>query len=279
MKRLFVSVFCLAIFSAATNCAEAQVVSVSANNRNASFYITEAYTCMREVIESRQSEINRNADGTFKSDSLTASKFAESIDKEFVKQLTNRNIKIDLQTTDEKQIVLYIANVVYAGRYRIAESQKAFDRDSDGVLRTKEFKLLPAVFTKAWTIPFMKKTGVYIKQASRPKSDYLAGTPFNIADKWELYALEKINDPSYVKGTEFIEVNNGVVRISKPVYISNASCLQCHGTPIGEKGPTGIPKEGFVIDELKAGISVILTDRHPELIPLLTKETREVLKK
>jgi len=279
MKELLASVLCLAIFSATANCAAAQAAGISAKSRNASFYLSEAYACMREVIESRQSEINRNADGTFKSDRLTPSKFVEGIENGFAKQLAQRNIKSDFQTTDERQIVLYLAHVVYAGRAGIAGNQTAFDRDGDGVLRTREFKLLPAVFTKAWTVPFMKKTGVYIKQASRPKGDYLAGTPFNIADKWELAALEKINDRGYVKDAEFIEEDHGVVRISKPVYINNVSCLRCHGTPIGEKGPTGIPKEGFVMDELKAGISVILTDRHPELIPQLTGEVRDVLQK
>ncbi|MEM7024330.1 MAG: DUF3365 domain-containing protein [Pseudomonadota bacterium] len=81
-------------------------------------------------------------------------------------------------------------------------------------------------------------------------------------DPWEKEHIEgELLDPTWPKGQVYAAVaeqeGRDAFRILVPEYYT-ASCLTCHGEPLGEIDVTGYPKEGGQLDDLGGVISITL---------------------
>ncbi len=96
-----------------------------------------------------------------------------------------------------------------------------------------------------------------MKQTTLGKGDYGVRNPYNKPVDWEAAALGKITSPDWELNKGFGDTGDGSYRYVKPIYIKKG-CLPCHGDPAGEKGPYGLPKEGYKLGDVRGGISIAL---------------------
>ena len=118
---------------------------------------------------------------------------------------------------------------------------------------------LPAVFARRIGAAFYKKTGIQVKLTSLAYR-YDGNKP----DDFEQEVLKILADPKTPKGqiVSRSSMVNGkpALRVMKPEY-AGASCLNCHGSPKGDKDITGMRKEGWSEGDLAGAISVIMPAR------------------
>jgi methyl-accepting chemotaxis protein len=81
--------------------------------------------------------------------------------------------------------------------------------------------------------------------------------PMNTADEFETEALHAFErDPDLKEYYKRLNLNGAeVMRYAQPVRLTQ-DCLFCHGSPAGEKGPFGYPKEGMKVGDLKGAFVV-----------------------
>ncbi|SFD62913.1 Tll0287-like domain-containing protein [Pseudoalteromonas denitrificans] len=122
---------------------------------------------------------------------------------------------------------------------------------------------LPAIFARQVANKFnIKMSGKMKIKLTAPKS-YVRNRA-NRPDKWENNIIETMFKKSdYKKGQSFSESTQvkgkNAYRFILPEYYG-PSCLNCHGTPKGERDITGGKKEGGVLNELGGAISLIIFD-------------------
>ena len=126
----------------------------------------------------------------------------------------------------------------------------------------KGFKgFLPAVFAGRVAADFSTRmSGKASIKLTAPKS-YIRNLK-NRPDKWETNVIETMfKSDGWEKGSAFSETSSHKgrpgLRYILPEYYGQ-SCLNCHGTPKGERDITGGKKEGGVLGELGGAISVVL---------------------
>ena len=126
----------------------------------------------------------------------------------------------------------------------------------------KGFKgFLPAIFAKKVGDNFnVAMNGKMKIKLTAPKA-YVRNRA-NRPDKWEHKIIEKkFKDSSWVKDATFSEIakykGKDVYRSILPEYYKE-SCLNCHGSPKGERDKTGGLKEGGKLGELGGAISFMI---------------------
>lgn len=221
------------------------------------YYFSKMKESILEVLDENQDLINKKADGSVKNKKL--------LPKNFYKSSYDRFKKIGVGKTfsrkalkgehDPEKIAPFLATLLQAGRITTAGYQKVINAEPDGSVKLKKF--IPAVFGKLTLEKFTEKTDAYMKQTTLGKSNYKARNPYNQPNEWESAALEKFTENGWELNKGFGENAGQEYRYVKPIYIKKG-CLTCHGDPVGEKGPYGHPKEGYKLNDIRGGISVML---------------------
>ncbi len=214
-------------------------------------YIKAMKASVRAVLKAHQKLINE-VDGKVKDKKLlpeaiyrkTYETFSELAGEEF----STKNLGKDPQ-----KIAHALGTFLQAGRINIAKLQKKINREKKGKKKLKKF--IPAVFGRLVAEEFAKRTGVQIKQTTLGKGKHGARNPYNVPDAWEKKALVAIAKPDWKRNLGFGEESPEGYRLIKPIYIKKA-CLGCHGK--GGKGPYGHFREGYKVNELRGGISILI---------------------
>jgi len=119
---------------------------------------------------------------------------------------------------------------------------------------------LPAVFARRTGAAFHKKTGIQVKLTSLAYR-YDGNKP----DEFEEEVLRVFADPKTPKGQivnrATMVSGKPALRVMKPEY-AGPSCLNCHGTPKGDKDITGMRKEGWSEGDLAGAISIVMPAAH-----------------
>ena len=84
-------------------------------------------------------------------------------------------------------------------------------------------------------------------------------------DEFEEEVLRVFADPKTPKGQivnrATMVSGKPALRVMKPEY-AGPSCLNCHGTPKGDKDITGMRKEGWSEGDLAGAISIVMPAAH-----------------
>ncbi len=215
----------------------------AANEAEVAEHLIDLVKIGRSVMSEQMANINdaSKADKGFTGDYMAAQ----------VIERFKKKTKIDLRIPNAvPQSGLYLA-LVEAEKDVVDEAQPIINRAGIG------FKgFIPAVFARKTGEHFFKKTGVKLK---------LTGIDYrnvnNRPDDFEAEVLRMFNDPRHPKGQTYVRNTmldgKPVLRMMDPEY-AGASCLNCHGTPKGEKDVTGGRKEGWKEGDLAGAISVVL---------------------
>lgn len=215
----------------------------------------------QKTIESKQKLFNTNKDGSTTKKGFNKQKFSSQTYVQFKKMLAREKWKIsDLENSkDYEQLGKTLALYLAAGRIVVAKNQKIINKDKSGKPNPKGF--YPAVFGRLAADEFLKKTGIKIKQTTTGRGMGPRNTVYNKPDAWEKKILAKFQSENWNSSDGFGEkVSNGgkkVYRYMHPLTIKKA-CLTCHGDPKGEKDVAGYVKEGYKLNEIRGGISVLL---------------------
>ena len=120
---------------------------------------------------------------------------------------------------------------------------------------------IPAVFARLVNDRFVAEMGslAQVKVTAPPD---LVRNRKSRPDAWEgLVIADRFAQPDWPKGQPFSELaevaGRPAFRLLEPEYYA-ASCLSCHGAPVGETDITGYPKEGGQEGDLGGAISVTL---------------------
>ncbi len=235
-----------------------QPLNVSAGTvKDGKYYFDALKESMLEVLEENQDLINRKPDGSVKDPALLPKAYYRKAYKQFKKIGVGRHFKLKALKgeTDPKVIASVLTTLLQAGRITTAKFQKAINTEADGSIRLKKF--IPAVFGRLTAERFFAKTGVPLKQTTLGKNGYKERNRYNAPDDWEKQGLQKIMAQDWPANVGYGEQVGTRYRYIKPIYIKKG-CLGCHGTPIGEKGPYGHPKEGYQLNDVRGGISLAL---------------------
>lgn len=130
-------------------------------------------------------------------------------------------------------------------------NQNVINRAEDGSFRTKH--LVCVVAAKSISMLFTTETDYSIRFTNETPRQ-LANSP----DTFEQEALDAFNADPELKAFYRVEKNaegESVFRYSEPLYVTE-SCLECHGTPVGELDQYGYPKEGMVVGEVGGAMSI-----------------------
>ncbi len=155
------------------------------------------------------------------------------------------------------------ASVPQAGLFlAMVESEKEVVDEAQPVINKQgvAFKgFLPAVFARKSGERFYRKTGIRVKLTS---ADYRF--PGNKPDDFESEVLRIFADARHPKGQPYSKATmldgRPVLRMMDPEY-ATASCLNCHGSPKGERDITGMKKEGWKEGDLAGAISIVIPMR------------------
>ncbi len=155
------------------------------------------------------------------------------------------------------------ASVPQAGLFlAMVESEKEVVDEAQPVINKQgvAFKgFLPAVFARKSGERFYRKTGIRVKLTS---ADYRF--PGNKPDDFESEVLRIFADARHPKGQPYSKATmldgKPVLRMMDPEY-ATASCLNCHGSPKGERDITGMKKEGWKEGDLAGAISIVIPMR------------------
>jgi len=220
------------------------------------YYFNAMRDSMKEVIKENQELINTTPDGKAKSESLTPAAQYRTAYANFKKVMgadfSPKSLKGEY---DSEKIAHVLATMLQGGRGAIAKSQKEINTDADGSVTLKKF--IPAVYGKLVGERMEQKTGIKMKQTTLGKNGYGARNPYNAPDEWETQSLNQIMTTDWPRNQGVGEQNGAGFRYVKPIYIKQA-CLGCHGSPKGEVGGYGHPKEGYEVGDVRGGISVTI---------------------
>ncbi|MCP4343771.1 MAG: DUF3365 domain-containing protein [Desulfobulbaceae bacterium] len=221
------------------------------------YYFAKMKEAILEVIVENQDIINKKPDGTVKNDKLLPKNFFKSSYDRFKKIGVGKTFSRKALKGEQNPEVIapVLATLLQAGRVTTANYQKIINKEPDGSVKLKKF--IPAVFGKLTLEKFTEKTDAYMKQTTLGKGSYKARNPYNQPNDWEIAALDKFTAPGWELNKGHGDMVGKEYRYVKPIYIKKG-CLACHGAPIGEKGPYGSPKEGYKLNDIRGGISVML---------------------
>ena len=226
-----------------------------------SSYLDELKSSAMHVIKSNQGLINKNSDGSYTDKGLTPDKFAKATRAHFKIMVSSEKWKIeDLQNSNDfEQLAKAISTYLAASRIIVASYQGLINKDKDGSVYSKRF--YPAVFGRLVADEFKKRTGIYIKQTTTGKNMGPRNSKYNNPDEWEKNILVKFENEGSKKAKgvgEFVTIGSKeYYRYMRPLSIKRP-CLSCHGEPRGEKDIAGYSKEGYVLNEVRGGISVMV---------------------
>ncbi len=229
---------------------------MSETPQDGKYYFGAMKESIFEILAEHQQLINTNPDGSVKTQDLEPKTFYRGVYAMF-KKIAGKNFRLkDLEgETNPEKIAPIIAMLLQAARNVIAAFQQTINTEADGSVTLKKF--IPAVFGRLTIDRFTEKTGVPMKQTTLGRGGYSVRNPYNAPNEWEQEALTQFLHSDW-------ELNKGVGRLTKdeyryvkPIYIKKG-CLVCHGSPAGETGPYGHPKEGYEVGDIRGGISVAL---------------------
>lgn len=116
--------------------------------------------------------------------------------------------------------------------------------------------LIPATFGTETASRFQSWSGIYLRQIAPER---FLRNPKNKPDEYETTALKALAEqpPSANETKPSAEVTDDgrTLRMMLPLYYGKA-CLECHGSPKGERDITGYPREGAKEGDLGGAISV-----------------------
>jgi len=215
----------------------------AANEAEVAEHLIELVKMGRGVVSEQMANINdpSKADKGFTGDYMAA----QVVDR------FKKRTKIDLRIPNVvPQANLYLA-LVEAEKEVVDEAQPIINKQG---ISFKGF--IPAVFARRTGEHFYRKSGVRLKLTG---SDYR--NPSNKPDDFEAEVLRMFGDPRHPKGQSYVRNTmvdgRPVLRMMDPEY-AGASCLNCHGSPKGERDVSGHKKEGWKEGELAGAISVVL---------------------
>jgi len=216
---------------------------LAANEAEVAEHLIELVKIGRGVVSEQMANINdpSKADKGFTGDYMAA----QVIDR------FKKRTKVDLRIPNVvPQANLYLA-LVEAEREVVNEAQPIINKQG---ISFKGF--IPAVFARRTGEHFYKKSGVRLKLTG---IDYR--NPSNKPDDFEAEVLRMFSDPRHPKGQSYVRNTmvdgRPVLRMMDPEY-AGATCLNCHGSPKGERDVSGHKKEGWKEGELAGAISVVL---------------------
>jgi hypothetical protein len=200
----------------------------------------------RGVISEHQALIN---DASKANKGFTGDFVAGQVMERFRKQT-----RIDLNRANGVPQAGLLLTLVESEKEVVDESQPVINKAGVG------FKgFLPAVFARKSGERFYRKTGIRLKLTS---ADYRY--PGNKPDDFESEVLRIFADSRHPKGQSYSKATmidgKPVLRMMDPEYAA-ASCLNCHGSPKGERDITGMKKEGWKEGELAGAISIMIPMR------------------
>ena len=116
--------------------------------------------------------------------------------------------------------------------------------------------LIPATFGTETASRFQSWSGIYLRQIAPER---FLRNPKNKPDEYETGVLKALAEQASAanEAKPKAEVTDGgkTLRMMLPLYYGKA-CLDCHGSPKGERDITGYPKEGAKEGDLGGAISV-----------------------
>lgn len=200
----------------------------------------------RGVISEHQALIN---DASKANKGFTGDFVAGQVMERFRKQT-----RIDLSRPNGMPQAGLLLALVESEKEVVDESQPVINKAGVG------FKgFLPAVFARKSGERFYRKTGIRLKLTS---ADYRY--PGNKPDDFESEVLRIFADSRHPKGQSYSKATmidgKPVLRMMDPEYAAT-SCLNCHGSPKGERDITGMKKEGWKEGELAGAISIMIPMR------------------
>ncbi len=230
--------------------------AMSETPQDGRYYFDAMKEAMLEILEEHQELINANPDGAVKNKDLEPDAIYKKAYATF-KKIVGRGFSLKDLTgeTDPEKITPILASLLQGGRNVIAGLQVSINTEADGSVKLKKF--IPAVFGRLTIDRFTQKTGVPMKQTTPGRGEYGVRNPYNTPNEWESDALIQFLTPGWELNKGVGVHANGEYRYVKPIYIKKG-CLVCHGTPTGELGPYGHPKEGYETGDIRGGISVAL---------------------
>lgn len=220
------------------------------------YYFAELKQSILEVLNENQALINTNPDGSRKSEDLTADRFYSEAYRTF-KTIVGADFAPTSLTgeKDPGRIAQVLGAMLQAGRDHCAKLQTDINGEKDGSARPKKF--IPAVFGRLAADRFKTRTGVAIKQTTLGRGGYGPRNAYNAPDEWETKALKTVSGAGWEVNRGYGERVGDAYRYLKPIYIKQG-CLVCHGDPAGGDAPYGHKKEGYVLGEIRGGISVAI---------------------
>jgi hypothetical protein len=216
---------------------------MAGNEAEVAEHLIELVKIGRGVLSEQMKNINdpAKADKGFTGDYM-AGQVVERFKKETKLELRIPNVV--------PQANLYLA-LVQAEKEVVDEAQPVINKPG---ISFKGF--IPAVFTRRVGEQFYKKSGVRVKLTG---IDYR--NPNNKPDDFETEVLRMFGDPRHPKGQSYVRNTmvdgRSVLRMMDPEY-AGPTCLNCHGSPKGERDVTGMKKEGWKEGELAGAISIVL---------------------
>ena len=209
-------------------------------------HLIELVKIGRQVVSEHQTTIN---DAAKAEKGFTADFVADQVMERFKKKT-----KIDLRVPNVVPQANFYLALVDAEREVVDEAQPVINKAGIG------FKgFLPAVFARKSGEHFYQKTGIRLKLTS---ADYRF--PGNKPDDFESEVLRMFADARHPKGQPYSKATmidgKPVLRMMDPEYAST-TCLNCHGSPKGERDITGMKKEGWKEGDLAGAISIVLPMR------------------
>jgi general secretion pathway protein A len=116
--------------------------------------------------------------------------------------------------------------------------------------------LIPATFGTETASRFQSWSGIYLRQIAPER---FLRNPKNKPDDYESAALKALAEQpaaaNEAKPNAEVTDDGKTLRMMLPLYYGKA-CLECHGSPKGERDITGYPREGAKEGDLGGAISV-----------------------
>lgn len=197
----------------------------------------------RGVVSEHQALINDASKGN---KGFTDEFLASQVIERFKKQT-----RIDLSRPSAVPQSAVLLSLLESEKEVVAESQPVINKQG---IAFKGF--LPAVFARKSGEKFYRKTGIRLKLTG---IDYRY--PGNKPDDFEAEVLRMFADSRHPKGQRYskatIVAGKPALRVMDPEYAA-ATCLNCHGSPRGERDITGMKKEGWKEGDLAGAISLVM---------------------
>jgi hypothetical protein len=221
------------------------------------YYYDNLKQAMITVIDENQGMINTNPDGSVKNQNLTPANYFKLIHEQFVKSGVGKNFSMKnfAGETNPEIIAPVLTALMEAGRVVTANLQGSINQEADGTIQMKKF--IPAGFGRIVLEKFSEKTNADMKQTTLGKGQYQARNYWNRPNAWETKALTALSDPGWERGKGYSIYEGREFHFVHSLYVKE-SCMPCHAEPIDSVDPYGHPREGYLLDELRGGISLSL---------------------